>query len=78
MPDEIVYATREAAYAQRQVAIATLAAGIIQARGATNVAGIQQAYEDARHIVDPRRSTKQYQEWVRAHGIDAAILAAAE
>ena len=56
------------AIAERLLATATLAAGIVQARGATSVEAIRDAYRDASFIVDPQPGSERYEAWAEAHG----------
>ena len=52
------------------IAIATLAAGIIQARGATSIEAISDAYWDAMYIVDPVPSEGR-KAWLQENGLTA-------
>jgi hypothetical protein len=81
--DQLVYATRgvvtaqrEVADAQREVAIATLTAGIIEARGKATVADIRAARLDAVFILYPPAPASAlyaaYVEWMQHHGIPVA------
>ena len=55
---------------ERMLAIATLAAGIIQARGATSIEAISDAYWDAMYIVDPVPSEGR-KAWLQENGLTA-------
>ncbi|GEM_PF-5476618 len=61
-----------------ETAIATFAAGIVVARGATTVQAIREAWSDARWILFPEPTDAEYQEWQKLHGEEPATLAEAE
>ena len=49
-------------------AVATLAAAIVVARGATEVSAIRQAWTDARWIISPLPANAGYKAWQESHG----------
>lgn len=58
--------------------IATFAASIVTARGATSVAAIREAWSDARWILFPEPTDADYQAWQRSHGEVPGTLQEAE
>jgi hypothetical protein len=58
--------------------IATFAASIITARGATTIADIREAWSDARWILFPEPGDAEYRTWQEAHGEVPATIQEAE
>ena len=58
--------------------IATFAASIVVARGATHVADIREAWSDARWILFPDPTDQEYQAWQARHGESSSTLEEAE
>jgi hypothetical protein len=75
-PDEI-FDGAEMSFAAEHV-IATFAASIVTARGATSVAAIREAWSDARWILFPEPTDPEYQAWQRTHGEVPGTLQEAE
>ena len=71
MFDDLAQATRNVAHNQTHVAIATLTAGIVQARNATTVAEIRQAHTDAMYILYPAPRYAPWVEWAQRNGVPA-------
>ena len=64
------FAARADADRAKRQAVATLAAGIIQARHAVSVAEIQKAYEDATFIIGGAQpNDSQWVEWAQHNGV---------
>jgi hypothetical protein len=58
--------------------IATFASSIVVARGATSVASIREAWDDARWILFPQPNDPAYQAWQESHGELPQTMAEAE
>ncbi len=58
--------------------IATFAGAIVQARGATTVAAIREAWSDARWILFPEPGDPEYRAWQEQHGEVPMTLEAAQ
>ena len=58
--------------------IATFAASIVVARGATHVAEIRDAWSDARWVLFPDPIDPEYQAWQARHGESSRTLEEAE
>jgi hypothetical protein len=52
-----------------QLALVTLAAGIIAGRRATTVQEFEKALADAKHILTPEAVAAEHQAWRTAHGL---------
>jgi hypothetical protein len=63
---------------QRHLIVTTLAAAIIQSRGAKTVTEIKEALRDAGHIISPQRGSAMYEQWAKDHGIATTAAVAAE
>ena len=60
---------REISKGERMIAAATLAAGIIQARGVKTPAEINSAFWDAFNIVHPDPGSHSWVQWARRYGV---------
>ena len=52
-----------------RLAVATLAAAMVQVRGDASPKGVQEALSDARNLLLPERSAGTYQAWQQKHGL---------